>query len=219
MKNSKEKIIRYALLILGIFFVGLGIALAKRSGLGISPVSSVANVISLKFPVLSVGTWLMLWNCFMVLLQVAILRKAFKLIQLLQFPISLLLGVFTDACVFAVSIIPVELYVIRLLLVILGVLVLALGIVFMMLSDTVMNVGEALVKVLSDVLKKDFGNVKIIFDICCVTLSAVLSILFFDFKVVGIREGTLITACFTGTAVKLIMKAAQKTKLYKNLKR
>lgn len=219
MKNSKEKIIRYALLILGIFFVGLGIALAKRSGLGISPVSSVANVISLKFPVLSVGTWLMLWNCFMVLLQVAILRKAFKLIQLLQFPISLLLGVFTDACVFAVSIIPVELYVIRLLLVIFGVLALALGVVCMMLSDTVMNVGEALVKVLSDVFKKEFGNVKIVFDICCVSLSAVLSILFFGFKVVGIREGTLITACLTGTAVKLIMKAAKKTKLYKNLKR
>ena len=91
----------------------------------------------------------------MVLLQVAILRKAFKLIQLLQFPISLLLGVFTDACVFAVSIIPVELYVIRLLLVIFGVLALALGVVCMMLSDTVMNVGEALVKVLSDVFKKE----------------------------------------------------------------
>ena len=133
----------------------------------------------------------------MVLLQVAILRKAFKLIQLLQFPISLLLGVFTDACVFAVSIIPVELYVIRLLLVIFGVLALALG----------------------DVFKKEFGNVKIVFDICCVSLSAVLSILFFGFKVVGIREGTLITACLTGTAVKLIMKAAKKTKLYKNLKR
>ena len=208
--KKREYIIRYILLIIGIFFIALGIALAKRSALGISPVSSVANVLSIKFTFLTVGTWLMLWNCFMIILQILILKKDFKPIELLQFPISLLLGVFTDACMVIVSVIPADLYPIRLLLVLLGVIVLAFGITLMLISDTVMNVGEALVAVIAKVLNKNFGSVKVIFDVSCVALSVILSLLFFDLTVVGTREGTIITACCTGFVVKWMTKNIKK---------
>lgn len=197
---------RYLLLIAGVFFVGLGVAIARRSNLGISPVSSVANVLSLKFDVFSMGTWLMLWNCLIILAEMAILSLNFKPIQLLQFPISLLLGVFTDVGVWMVSVIPADGYILRLLLVLISVPVLALGITLMLISNTVMNVGEAFVDVVSKALHKNFGNIKVVFDISCVTLSVLLSLLLFDLTVVGTREGTFIAAFGTGFVVKWMTK-------------
>ncbi len=206
---KKEVIIRYLYMVIGVFFVGLGIAIAKHGNLGISPVSSVANVLSIKYPVFTVGTWVMLWNCFMLVIQIVILRKDFKLIQFLQFPLSLLLGVFTDMNLAWVSYIPADLYIVRLLLVLCSSVVLAIGVIFMLVSDTVMNVGEALVNVISQKLNKNFGTVKVVFDITIVVLSIILSFIFFG-KLVGTREGTIITACLTGTNVKLLSKVIKK---------
>lgn len=215
--KKKEILLRYILLIIGVFFIGMGIALARHSNLGTSPVSSVANVLSIKFPTLTVGEWLMLWNILMIFIQVLILRKSFKPIELLQFPISVMLGWFTDLSVHIVSPIPTEAYTVKIFLIILGVIVLALGITLTLTADTVMNVGEALVKVISNALHKNFGSVKVAFDIFCVSLSVILSLIFFNFKIVGAREGTIITACFTGFVVKFFTKLINKplTKLIK----
>lgn len=204
--SKREKFLRYLLLIIGVFFISLGIAVAKHSDLGISPISSVANVLSIKFPALTVGTWLMFTNCFMILAQIIILKRNFKPVQFLQFPISLLLGLFTDLNLAVVSYIPADIYIVRLLLVFVSVVILAFGITLTIISDTVMNVGEALVDVISKVLNKNFGSVKVIFDISYVTLSVILSLVFFDFKIVGTREGTIITATLTGFVIKWLTK-------------
>ena len=92
VKLHKETVKRYVLFIIGLFFSGLGVAVTKHGGLGVSPISSVANVVSLQFPVFSLGTWLFLWNCVLILGQILILRKQFKPIQWLQIPLSVLFG-------------------------------------------------------------------------------------------------------------------------------
>ena len=129
--TGKEMLKRYGLLVIGIFFVGLGVAFAKHSNLGISPVSSVANVLSIRFPELSVGTWLMLWNFLLILGEILLLRGKFPLLQWLQIPISILLGYFTDWGLWMIDGIPVEYYAIRLLLVLFSVLVIGIGILLM----------------------------------------------------------------------------------------
>lgn len=204
--SVRERISRYILLITGVFFIGLGIALAKQANLGISPVSSVANVLSIKFEFFTVGTWLMLWNCLMIVIQIAVLRKDFKPIQFLQFHISLLLGIFTDLSMMLVSFIPADIYVIRLFLVVISVLILAFGITLTIISDTVMNVGEAFVDMIAKITGKNFGSIKVIFDISCVLLSVILSLIFFDLTVVGTREGTIITAFCSGFIIKWLTK-------------
>lgn len=105
-----------------------------------------------------------------------------------------------------VSVIPADGYILRLLLVLISVPVLALGITLMLISNTVMNVGEAFVDVVSKALHKNFGNIKVVFDISCVTLSVLLSLLLFDLTVVGTREGTFIAAFGTGFVVKWMTK-------------
>ncbi len=65
-----------------------------------------------------------------------------------------------------------------------------------------MNSGEAFVNVIANTIKKDFGNVKIGFDISCVLISVILSLLMFDFTVIGVREGTVLSAVLAGSIIK-----------------
>lgn len=206
----KETVKRYVLFIIGLFFSGLGVAVTKRGGLGVSPISSVANVISIKLPFFTLGTWLILWNCVLILGQILILRKQFKLIQLLQIPLSVLFGWFTDFGMWLAGFIPTNFYTVRLLSVFIGTAILGFGIALAVIADVIMNSGEAFVKAIADKTHFTFGNVKIAFDISCVVLALVLSLLFFKGKIVGMREGTVIAALLTGQTVKFFQKRLEK---------
>lgn len=197
---------RYILFVISLFFSALGVAFTKHGELGVSPISSAANVMSCRFDALSMGTWLIIWNCILILGQILILRSKFQLIQLLQVPLSFLFGWFTDIGMKIVSFIPTELYPVRLLMVAAGVVILGFGISLAVTANVIMNSGEAFVKAVSDTLNKNFGNVKIVFDISNVLFALILSLIFFDFTIVGIREGTVISALFTGVVVKFFSK-------------
>lgn len=201
--TKRETIKRYLLFIICLFFMGSGVALTKHGELGVSPISSVANVVSLKFTFFSFGTWLTISNCALLLGQIALLRRNFQPIQLLQIPLSVLFGYFTDFGLWLVSCIPNDRYIYQLLLVISGIVVLGFGITLGVIADVILNSGEAFVKALADVTKKDFANTKILFDISWVTLSIVLSLIFFEGKLYGTREGTIISALLVGVTVKL----------------
>lgn len=204
--SKRELSKRYLLFILGLLFSGIGVAITKRGELGVSPISSVANVMSYKLQGVSLGTWLLIWNCVLLLGQILVLRRKFQLIQLLQIPLSVLFGWFTDFGLWLASYIPNTHYVIRFLLVIMGIVILAFGVTLTVIANVVMNSGEAFVKAVSDQTGKTFGNVKIAFDVSCVALAIVLSLLFFDFKVIGTREGTILAAFLNGTMVKWFQK-------------
>jgi len=205
MKRN-EIIKRYFLFIISLFFSAMGVALTKHGELGVSPISSVANVLSCRFISLSLGTWLILWNCILILGQVILLRKDFHWIQLLQVPLSFLFGYFTDFGMWCMSFIPSGTYLFRLLFILLGTTILGFGIALSVIANVIMNSGEAFVKALADTIHKKFGNVKIGFDISCVIIALLLSLLFFDFTVVGTREGTVIAALCTGIVVKFFQK-------------
>lgn len=215
--RKKELIKRYILFIIGLFFAGVGVAFTKHGELGVSPISSVANVMSLKFDFLTIGSWLIIWNCVLILGQIVLLRKEFKLYQLLQIPLSFLFGYFTDFGMWIVSFIPVNSYFARLLMLFIGIAVLAFGIVLSVIANVIMNSGEAIVKVISDKTGFEFGNVKVVFDISCVTVSIILSLVFFDMKIVGTREGTILSAILTGFVVKFFTRLLKErlSKLFK----
>lgn len=208
--GKKETIKRYLLFILCLFFMGIGVALTKHGELGVSPISSVANVVSIKFPVLSFGTWLTISNCVLLLGQIVLLRKNFKIFQLLQIPLSFLFGYFTDFGLWLAGFIPNDNYIVKLMLVIIGIIILGFGITLGVIANVILNSGEAFVKALSDVIHKEFSNVKIAFDVSWVAFSIVLSLIFFNGSLVGTREGTVISAIFTGIAVKFWLKFLKK---------
>lgn len=213
MKMTKSQILkRYILLVIGLFFSAIGVAVTKHGDLGVSPISSVANVVAERFRFFSLGNWLIIWNCILILGQIILLRKKFKPVQLLQIPLSFLFGWFTDFGLWCVSFIPVNIYPIRLLMVMIGTVILGFGITLCVIANVVMNSGEAFVKAVSDTIHKNFGNVKIAFDIACVIMTVFLSLIFFNLKIVGIREGTVIAALCTGLVVKFLSKLLLKMK-------
>lgn len=207
--DIREQIIRIILCVLGLFIAGLGVAVTKKGELGVSPISSVANVLSLKFTFLTLGNWLIIWNCMLILGQILILRKRFQLFQLLQIPLSFLFGYFTDFGVWLLSFTKVDAYYMRLLMVFLGTVILGLGISISVIANVILNSGEAFVKAISDTTHKEFGNLKVGFDITCMVLAVILSLLFFGFTVRGTREGTVIAAFLTGFVVKFFSKRLQ----------
>ena len=180
--SKKETAKRYVLFIISLFFSALGVAFTKHGELGVSPISSVANVLSCTKGGFSLGVWLIIWNCILILGQILILRKKFQLIQLLQIPLAFLV------------------------MVVVGIVILGFGVSLSVSANVIMNSGEAFVKAIADTANKNFGNVKIAFDVSCVVLAVILSLLLFDFTIVGTREGTVISALCTGLAVKLFQR-------------
>lgn len=75
-----------------------------------------------------------------------LLRKNFKLIQLLQIPVSFLFGWFTDLGTGLVKQIPTDSYVVRIFMVIIGVIILGFGIGLSVIANVIMNSVEAFVK-------------------------------------------------------------------------
>ena len=208
--TKKELIKRYILLIIGLFLSALGVAFTKHAELGVSPISSVPNVLSYKFTFFTIGSWLIVWNCILIGGQILILRKKFQPIQLLQVPLSFLFGYFTDICLWCVSPIPTDRYPLRLLMVFIGIVILGLGISLAVIANVIMNSGEAFVKAVADTIHKEFGNVKITLDILYVISAMILSLFFFDFTIVGAREGTVLSAILTGFIVKFFSKRLNK---------
>lgn len=204
--SKKETAKRYVLFIISLFFSALGVAFTKHGELGVSPISSVANVLSCTKGGFSLGVWLIIWNCVLILGQIIILRKKFRLIQLLQIPLSFLFGYFTDFGLWLVGFIPAESYIMRLVMVVVGIVILGFGVSLSVSANVIMNSGEAFVKAIADTANKNFGNVKIAFDVSCVVFALILSLLLFDFTIVGTREGTVISALCTGLAVKLFQR-------------
>ena len=106
--------------------------------------------------------------------------------------------------------IPTPNYFTRMTMVLIGIIILGFGISLSVTANVILNSGEAFVKAISDTIHKEFGNVKIAFDVTCVILAVVLSLIFFDLSIVGTREGTIISALLTGFVVKIFLKIVKK---------
>lgn len=203
--SVKEYIKRYIVAATGLFVMALGISLVVRAGLGSSPISSIPNVLFLKFPELSLGTYVFSMNCTLIILQIIILRRDFQPIQLLQIPLSVIFKYFTDFTYDITGFVPENKYVIQFICMLVGIMVLALGVNLMVTANVVMNSGEAFVQAIVFKTHKDFGKTKVVFDTSLTIIAVILSIIFFH-TLKGVREGTVIAAITTGLVVKFYGK-------------
>lgn len=202
---SKHKIIiRYFIFIAGLFFMGLGVSLTTKSGLGTSPISSVPYVLSMIFH-LSIGQFTLLLNLLFILIEIIILKKDFPKEQFLQVLVCPLFGSFIDLGMAIFAFINPNFYAERIILLLLGCIVLALGVSLQVIANVIINPGEGVVRVIANKTEKKFGNIKIMFDSTLFMIAAIISIFAFG-TIKGLREGTLIVALLVGTITKYIMR-------------
>ncbi len=207
--NRTKTLKRVFTLLIGLAAISLGIAFTKHSGLGVSPISTLPNVLSLRFPLVSIGTFVAIVYTVLVLLQMLLLGRRAKASYLLQIPLSLLTGVLTDGFLACIAPFPTGHYLLKLLALVLGIASLGFGISLTVEADLIMNAPEAFVNALAFKMNKKFGDIKTAFDVAFVAFSALLSLILFSGKLVGIREGTLLAAVFTGIFVKIFTKWMQ----------
>ena len=158
MKNS-DKLKRYSMFIAGVIFSALGISLITKAGLGTSPITSLAFVLTFIFPH-SLGEFTMLVNTVMFLIQAALLGKAFGKIQLLQLPAALLFSACIDGWMYILGFWKTGSYVGQVLMLLLGCVFLGLGIAFEVIPNVLILPGEGLVRVIAGLTGWRFGLVK-----------------------------------------------------------
>jgi Predicted membrane protein len=195
---------RWFIFICGLFCVAFGISCFVASKLGTATISSAPYVLSLRYPI-SLGGFTFIVNMAFLLAQIAILRRKFNPMQLLQIPMTGIFGCFIDFTLFLLSFVAPETYIGRFAMMLAGVGSMALGIALEIIGNVVVLPGEGIVNAIAAHWRFDFGKTKTGFDLSIVLLAACLSWGYFG-EVHGIREGTLVAALITGSVARFFIK-------------
>lgn len=204
MTDKTELIKRYIFLLAGLFVNGLGVSFITKAGLGTSPITSIPYTLSLGFTP-TVGMFTLVFNIFLVILQVILLRRNFQLQNLLQLPIIALFSFFIDLTMSLLGFMQPETYAMKVVSLVIGCLILGFGVFMEMVANVAMLPGEATVRAVSDVFSTDFGKTKIAFDSSMTVIAAILSFIMFR-HLDGVREGTIVAAILVGFIARLFKK-------------
>ena len=191
-----EKAKRYVIFIVGLFINSLGVSMITKASLGTSPISSIPYVLSLKFP-FTLGEFTIAFSIFLIILQLIILRKNFKLEHVLQIPVSIVFGYFIDLCMILLSHVNPQNYLSEIAYLLLGCLILGCGVYMEVLADVVMLPGESFVRAVVFTWKTEFGVTKIAFDVSMTVIAGAMAIFFWG-NLQGVREGTIIASLLVG---------------------
>lgn len=200
----KEMVKRYVVFILGLFINSLGVSFITKANLGTSPISSIPYVLSLQFP-MTIGQFTIIFSLLLIALQIIILRKDFKLLDLLQIPVSVAFGYFIDLTMLMLDWLNPESYMFQIIYLLIGCVILGFGVYLEMLANVIMLPGESFVRSVVKRWQRNFGNTKVCFDASMTICAGLLSVLFF-FQLQGVREGTIIAAILVGFIAKFFDK-------------
>ncbi len=195
--QSKNVIVRLLIYFLGLFLMTIGIAFSVKSNLGVSPVSSIPYTITCVAGI-EMGNATILFHIALVIIQIILLRKEFKWVNLFQIPVGIVFGKFTTFCNYLLTYLPdTTNIVVRFVLILLSVFFVALGIFFYLPANIMPLAGEGAIQAVAKITKIEFSKVKICFDVSMVVISlATCLLIIHGFGSVGI--GTIISAFLVG---------------------
>ena len=185
---------------IGLFVMALGVALSVKADLGVSPISCIPYVYCFKLP-FTLGTLTIFFNLILILIQIGILRKNYRLLQLLQLPVVFAFGAFIDLALHLVSDLNVSNYYWQAFWCLMSCVVIAFGVFLEVKAKLTYLPGEGLAMAISDTFNKEFGKAKIAVDSSMVLLGLISSFVFLH-QLAGIREGTIVAAVFVGFITK-----------------
>jgi uncharacterized membrane protein YczE/CBS domain-containing protein len=183
----------------------MGIAISVKSGLGVSPVSSIPYTITCVAGI-EMGRATVLFHIVLVIGQILLLRKSFKVKNLLQIPVGILFGSFTTFCNSLVAMFPTpENLGIRIVMMLFSTVIIAFGIFLYVPADFIPLAGEGMMLAVSQVTRIKFATVKVMFDTTMVVISLIVClVVLHSLGSVGI--GTVIAAVLVGLELKVITR-------------
>jgi len=192
-------LLRVGIFLLGLIVLALGITLNTKTGLGVSPIISVAYCITHITGIL-LGTMTFLCYLLYILLQWILLGKKFEKRQFLQILVSMVTSFFIglfDTVIPDAQSVPQQV-----LLLVLAIVLTGIGAAVTVGMHLIANPADALAYVLGEKLKKGFGFGKNVFDVTCIAVSAVIGLIFTG-HLIGIGIGTVCSMIFIGRVVAL----------------
>ncbi len=203
MKNMKVRIPMY---FVGLFIMTIGIALSVKSNLGVSPVSSIPYTMTCVWGI-EMGKATIIFHAALVLIQIVILRKNFKPINLLQIVVGVVFGYFTTFCNYLATFLPsTDNIVVRGVLMLVSTIFIAGGIFFYLPADLIPLAGEGVMQAVSEGTHIEFSKVKIGFD-CSMVAVSVVTCLICIHSLGSVGAGTVIAAFLVGFNLGKLNKA------------
>ena len=194
-----KHVIRYTIYFTGLFLITIGINMSIASGLGVSPVSAfilpLSKVIQVDLGTVTTSTYILF-----VLIQMGLLKKRFKLKNLLQVPFSILFGFFITWTGSLMMDVSNQSYLIRLVVLLCSLVICAVGATLYIAMDVVPNPPEGLLLAICERYALPFSKVKVCSDCLFVTIGFIMILLCIHNNSM-IREGTVIAALCTGQLI------------------
>ena len=212
-KQKKQYVNRWVQYLLYLVVLAFGIILNTKSGLGVSPIISVAYCVS-ELTGLNFGNMTFLWYVTFILVEMVLhtLQKCPKrqyLLDALQIVVSL---VFTRVMNLIGSFIPDFAtddltpfwngYGGRLIVLAAGIILTGIGAAGSLNMRIVPNPGDGIVQAFADQFHKSNGFIKNCVDTCCILLTITLSWTIYH-GWIGIGIGTVLAVIFVGRTVAL----------------
>ncbi len=199
---------RYLFLVAGLLLLASGAAASIKAGRGTSPIARGPYGRSAATP-RTAGKITILMHCVFVLLQIILLRRNYKPIQLLQLAVAVVFGYMTDFAVWALSTLQCNSYAMAWVFCAVGIVLVAIGVSFEVTAHVVTLAGEGLVLAICQVTPGKFGTMKVAFDVSLVIIACILSLVLLH-GLYGVREGTIAAAVFVGTISRQINKPLER---------
>ncbi len=197
--------VRLAAYVLGLFIMTLGISMSVKSDLGVSPVSSIPYSITC-ITGLEMGKATIVFHIVLVLLQIIIMRKDFKIKSLLQVVVGILFGYFTTFSNYLFSFLPTPHFLpLRFLLMLGSTVLIAVGIFFYLPADIVPLAGEGAMQAIALKTHILFNKVKMGFDVSMVIVSLISCLIALG-KLGSVGAGTVIAAILVGFILGIITR-------------
>lgn len=193
-------ILRLVLMLAGTASVAFGIALSRATDLGVSAISCIPGVLSFATP-WTIGAWTLITNILFVLVQVVLLRREYHPLQLLCIPFIAVFSWMIDLFVPLCAAIPMPAYSARMASSLVSCLFIALGVWMQKNTALIMLPGDGIVQAISHVCGREFGKVKVGFDVSNIALGAIISLVSMG-GLYGVREGSVLTACLVGFVIR-----------------
>lgn len=204
-KSAKKFVLRVIIYVVGLIFIGLGVAFAINSNLGISAASSLPYIIYLATNI-PLSVTITLTYAVWVILQWCILGKKFAWYNVFQLIFSTIFGYSCDLWKLVLGGFCFPTYFGQLGMLAIAVILIAFGVFLYVEVDLLPLPVEGLALAITKKQKKfSFSTFKILVDVFMVISSIILSLIVFG-KVVGIREGTVILALTVGLVIKLLQR-------------
>lgn len=205
MKTKGKIGIRLLFYFGGLIIMTLGVAISVKSNLGVTPISSVPYTMTVVTG-MDLGIATMIFSIIVVLLQILLLRKEYKLINLLQIPVGILFGAFLTVGGKLMLILPNPTnFTLKFIIMLMSTAFVALGVFLYVPTGFISLAPEGFLLVVSKITKRKFSTVKVVCDVAMVIISLVTCLIaIHSLGSVGI--GTIVAAFLVGTEVKMMTK-------------